>query len=231
VSVDSIVSYLKAAAIDVPRRTRSEPPAPFVTLSREAGCGGGRIAEAIAGRLSRSDSAPWRVLDHALCEQVACDPKLTVSIDRLVRESYRGSLEESIARLLVDDSPQLAVLHKVFRLVRASAAAGRVVVVGRAGSLVTRGLEGGIHVRVVLDRARRVSNLERRLRLAPREADRECERRDSARRLMVKDLFRKDIEDPHLYDAVINAGQVQDDDIAELLAVLASRRRRVAAAS
>jgi len=45
-----------------------------LTISREFGSGGGRIAQSIASRLG------WKLLDSALIEQIACEAKVDAGV-------------------------------------------------------------------------------------------------------------------------------------------------------
>ncbi|MDE2039345.1 MAG: cytidylate kinase-like family protein [Elusimicrobia bacterium] len=221
--VEGLFGYLQAAAQAKNAETFS--PQPFVTLSRQAGAGSTEVASALARRLSEIEGRPWTVVDRALCEEVAADRNLSVTLDNLMREIYREPIEDYITYLLLKQSSQGAVTKAVFQTLRAAALSGRTVIVGRAGSLVTRDLSLGVHIRLVMPRPQRVSNLERWLGLPAQEAERECARRDADRRQLVKSYFKKEIDDPLLYDAVWNAGRLSAEAIAELTARLVLLRR------
>jgi cytidylate kinase len=130
-------------------------PAPFVTVSRQAGAGGRSLAVQLAQRLNEIDPGPlpWTVWDNELVERVAADyhlPKVRVAALEDERPSW---LEETLANLAIGSTTghpdELAVYHRVGATIRALAELGRVIIVGRGGAYVTRDMPQGLHVRLV----------------------------------------------------------------------------------
>ncbi len=218
-SVEPILAYLRAAAASE-KGAAARESLPFVTVSRQAGVGGTSLANLLAQRLSLLEGKPWRVFDRELCEEVAVDPKLSVTIESLMREIYRASFEEYVAHFILDESPQAAVVKSMLQTVRAAALTGRAVIVGRGGSLVTRGMALGVHIRLVRPRSQRVAALRDRFSFSQKQAEQECERIDASRRRLAKDYFARDIDDPLLYDAVWNVDRVPLETVADLTARL-----------
>lgn len=218
---DKVLAYPKSSAFqDSVRETGAEGRWPFVTISRQAGAGGASLAERLAQLLSREEGElfeGWRIYDRELCEQVAADPKLSVLLENLLQERYREGLEDWAAQLLASASPQAAVTHRMFKLIRAAALGGKAIIVGRAGSCVTRGLPLGVHVRLAGSPGRRLYNLMERTGLPRAKAELELRRLDADRTRLVKSYFHKDIDDPLLYDAVLNIDKVSEDLMARLL--------------
>jgi cytidylate kinase len=207
---------------------------PFVTISREAGAGGHLLSYIILTEfLKEKDSdlfLGWHVFDKALCEAVATNPLVQDSMETLVTEKYRSEFRDFIESLFTGQSSQYLTYKTTFRVVRMLALIGKVIIVGRAGSLVTADLNQGIHVRLVAPEAQRVVWMMKRFKLRKEEARQTVIKQDADRRKLVKMFFHRDIADPLLYDVVWNTGRADLDmmarDIIELIKQRAAAKRK-----
>src|SRR5438067_401841 len=124
-------------------------PFPFVTISRQTGAGGHALAEAILKVMKAHDDEPlfrgWQILDQEICSKVLEDPQLKTSMESLLTERYRGEIEENLSQMVTGNSPQFEVYRKIAQIVRSFAAVGKVVIVGRAGCMLTREFPLGVH--------------------------------------------------------------------------------------
>jgi cytidylate kinase len=226
--LDEMAGYLRSAAFNESGdAAQARAAQPFITISRQAGAGGSAVAEEILrqarGRLGLLWSG-WSVLDRTLAETVAKDPNLSVVIDSLRKETFRAPLSDYLTTVLADQSPQAAVLARVFKTIRTAAGMGKIVVVGRGGNLVTGMLRMGVHLRLVASKDCRLETLMGRYRWDRVEAERRMEEMERARRLLVSAYFKKDIDDPLLYDAVINVERVPREDIARFALDMVERK-------
>ncbi len=224
--IEKTLKFLRCAAFEEALKHR-RPPQPFITISRQAGAGGSTLASVILKRMAQRREElfdDWRLFDRELCATIAGDPKLSVRLDTLVREVYRSDLADYLAQFVAEESPQAAVIKKVFQAVWNAAAAGRAVIVGRAASDLTRRLPLGVHVRLVAPTGARIARMMRRYGFARDQAEREMTNEDRSRASMLKTYFRSDIDDPLLYDAVWNTDRVPFDDIADAVLALVKAR-------
>jgi len=209
---------------------RKAVAAPFVAISREYGAGGHSLAEVLIERLEREDGpafSGWRLFDRALCEQVAADPGLRVSLESLVGEEFHEGFDDYLRTVFGGESPQAKVDRRVFRAIRGVCTLGRAVVVGRGAAIVTRDLPRGVRVRLVSSPENRLKRIMREARIGAAAARKSLERRDSHRARMAKTYFKEDIADPLLYDCVWNVDSTPLEEIAESLVGLIRRRAAV----
>jgi cytidylate kinase len=202
---------------------RPRPPAPFVTISREAGAGGHELAEALAARLSRESDdvfSGWQIFDKSLCERVAQETDLHVTLESLLNEEFHTGFDEFLRTLVAHESPQIKIDHHMFRIVRSVCALGKAIVVGRAAALIARDLPSGVHVRLVSERRARVERVRRQTGLDAAAVHKIVDERDERRALVVNAYFNKDIADPLLYDCIWNADTVSYEAMAEALTSL-----------
>jgi len=156
-------------------RTAEETPAgvltkealpvwPFVTITRQAGSGGIKFGRLLADRLNLrypSHEHPWHSLDRELVQRIASDHHLSAELVESLEKTSYSWIEEFLSGLShTDRSPsELAVFRRVMQTTRALARAGHVILVGMAGVLMTRGMPGGVHVRLIAPFEWRVKNL------------------------------------------------------------------------
>jgi len=162
--LEDVKGFLDAVAY---REGHPHPPGrpayhPFVTISRQTGAGGHTLAHVLFQEMKKEDDPlfqGWQVFDRELCEKLLEDPQLHISMQSLLTEEYRSEIEDAICSLLGGETPRHVVVKKVFETIRTLATFGRVIIVGRAGMCVTKGMPDGLHLRLVASEATRIKRM------------------------------------------------------------------------
>ncbi len=201
---------------------------PFVTISRQVGAGGHSLARTLIEKFEEEDDRElfggWEMFDQKLVKMVADDPDLRVSVESLLGEEYHKATDDFFRQILTATTHQDIIADRMFRLVRLLAEVGKAVIVGRAGSQVTRGLGPAVSVRLVAPKDRRLARMIELTGHDEKKAMEVLERRDSGRARLLKKHFKVDINDALLYDATWNTGTLSFDAIADaIVAVLKDR--------
>lgn len=203
---------------------------PFVTISRQAGAGGHSLANVLINRFHEQPDkelfGDWEMFDQKLVAMVADDPGLRVSVEALLDEEYRRATDDFFRQLFTATTHQDIVMDRVFRLVRVLAEVGKAVIVGRAGSEVTRGLGPSVAVRLVAPEETRVEWMMKIHDVDEKKATDLIDKSDNGRARLLKRHFRVDIDDPLLYDAVFNTATVSFENISD--AIISMLRERAA---
>ena len=224
--IETIKKYLRDRMGLMPEQTGY----PFVTISREAGAGGHTLAREIIRRLPEATTEAWghgwEVFDYRLCLLVAQDQDLKVPLEMLLRDEYHRGFQQTIRDMLTGQAEQYCVQKRIFQVIRILAAMGRVVIVGRAGNYLTRGLPQGLHVRLVAPEALRVQQMRELLDVPDEEARRTMLNQDQERADLVRDFFNSDINNPLDYDCVWNTGRVTTAQMADIVVRLMAARTR-----
>lgn len=194
---------------------------PFITISRETGAGGHTLAKAIELEMEKRTQDPlffqgWQTFDRELIKMVADNPNLHVSFQSLMTSEYHSRMQDFIEGILLGTTEQDAVLSEIFRMMRTMAAFGKVIIVGRGGAWVTRGLPGGLHLRLVAPVEHRIKTMMRLLGTNEKEALDTIAKGDKDRARLVAACFGKDITDPLLYNVVWNTAVVPIAEIARV---------------
>ncbi|MHC4471067.1 MAG: cytidylate kinase-like family protein [Planctomycetota bacterium] len=223
-SLNAIKSYLGAQAREreSPARTGRRPATGrFVTISRQAGAGGTTVADHLARILNREREPaeiPWTVFDKNLVKHVLEEHGLPERLARFLKEDHLTDLHEVVEGLLGGQPSRRSLVAKTSRTILHMATMGNAIVVGRAGNVVTRHLEGGLRVRLIGSPERRLVRLREFYGFAEGEAAGALKKSDSGRKSYVRRYFREDIEDPLRYDLVVNTDQVPYLHAARLIA-------------
>ena len=227
-----------------------------VTISREYGSGGGEIAARLAQRLGWRlvDHEVVSQIAQRLGVQVADVAAHDEAVAGLA-ERVRGALDAlgSIADIMVGSlehvpgdraaepaeepaagsagATSLAVgarsYHEALREVVAAAAdRGRVVIVGRGAQVLLGGRRDVLHARVVAPLAQRVAYVMRREGLGEAAARARIQRKERARARYLQAHYRRQPDDAHLYDLVVNTGVLALDDAVDLIALALERKGR-----
>ena len=208
-----------------------EPHRPAVTISREAGCGALAVAELLAELLQKTtprDEPKWTVFDRNLMEKVLADHHLPARLAKFLPEDRASELQDIIDDLSGRQPPSWTMIAQTAETVLKLAELGNVILIGRAGNIITLRLPHVRHVRLIAPLEKRVSYAHTLYQLSEREARAFCLREDAARQRYVKKYFKANVADPLLYDLVINTGLVAFDEAARLIANLVRRNGRTA---
>ncbi len=194
---------------------------PFLTVSREKGAGGGTIAELVGRNLG------WDVLGRSLLDRIADRYKLSRPMLEAVDETKTNWAYDVLGTWIDPHtiSHEKYITH-LRHVVLAAAQCGRVVFVGR-GAQFFLPPKAGLAVRVVAPESYRVAQLAREQGIDEKQARRLIKQADEGRRDFVARYFRRDIDDPHLYDLVINVANRGPNTAAEVIAKLCSELRPV----
>jgi cytidylate kinase len=170
----------------------------IVTISYEMGTAGPEIGVTLAHRLN------FRYVDHELISEAA--RRYGLAEDRLSHlDETKPSLFE---RFDVETRRYITVIQTVFY---EFAEDDDVVLMGRGGQWLLRGIPHALRVRVMAPFDLRVRRLVEELskqtgaRISPRSAAQMVQRDDAERSGRMRYLYEVDLRDPLLYDVTINA--------------------------
>jgi len=207
-----------------------------VTLAREYGSGGGRVAQLVAARLG------WKLLDRCLVEKIA----ETARIDPQVAEKFDERPDPWLDRLaeVFWQSPGLrgyigghvpgrfdgeVAAHLTRRIIEEAAEIGDCVIVGRGSQCILQQREDVFHVFVYAPRGQRLSRLLRRdARLSKGEAEEKLDAEDEIRAAYVRDHYREDWQNRHLYQLMISSCLGEKEAASIVLSSLHSARAKAA---
>ena len=224
------VSFEKYRAYLVSQKDRpsgQQPKQPFVTISRQAGAGAETVAQLLAAKLnakSAKDDQPWTVFDKNLISKVLEDQNMPQEIAKHVHEDKDTTVQALVGELLGIHPSMWTIFHHTSDTILKLARIGRCVVVGRGGNIITAKLKGGVHVRLVAPESVRLAHLKSHFKMDDKAAEKYLHDEDAGRRRYVKTNFERDIDDPLLYDAVLNTSTLGFERTADVIAAVVAAK-------
>jgi cytidylate kinase len=187
----------------------------FITLSRDAGNGGVAVAHSLAERLS------WKVFDSEIVDYIAQRSSIHKDLIGTLDESSRDFVTDAVMALVgaVEHREYGASDYReaLFSTMAAIAQHGEAVILGRGGNIVLEGAKGSLRVRLIAPRQVRVARLAEDLSISASEADKLVRQTDRERRSFIKKQFGRDIDDPCLYDVVINTAGLTTTEVVSMI--------------
>jgi cytidylate kinase len=191
---------------------------PFITLSREYGCFGLNTAGSLAKLLNKvNNDEKWAVFDREVLDKVMSDYGLSECLAKTLTDYARGQLTNVISTTFSKFPSQLAVYMKLAETVRMLAVNGNVIILGRAGSVITRGMNGGYHVRIIASMDHKIKNVMGSKGISRKEAEALIIENNRRRYDYIKEYVNFDMEDPHNYDLIVNITKCSDDGAAGII--------------
>ena len=157
----TISSYLRDHLDDI--GTKKEP-GPYITLSRQWGCGGVELGELLVAKLNQRDPEQrWKLYQKELLRQLAEDTGLTEEILDKERKSKPSLIKDFLRGLKKNAIPDgYEIRNKITVMVRTVAFEGHAVILGQGGTAATGDLANGLSVRVEAPKDWRVARICRR---------------------------------------------------------------------
>jgi cytidylate kinase len=171
---------------------------PIITISRELGAGGRKLAAALAKRLD------LQVHGISLIDQIARDTNLERQIIEHLDEQARSQVDLWVRgvlkqRIFLRDNYHVSLV----KAIRALAAMGGVVILGRGANIILED-NASLRIRLTASPENRLKNVMMYEGASEEKAQQLIQEADESRREFIKKLFRVDPDDTHLYDLVIN---------------------------
>jgi cytidylate kinase len=198
-----------------------------LTIEREYGSGAAAIAQKVAARLG------WTLWDQSLTDEIArrmdCDRRHVEQHEerrdplhyRLFKAFLRGSFEGSLIepRLRVADAESIRQVAEA--LVRAAAAEGEAVIVGRGSAYYLRDRSDAVHVFIYAPFEEKVRRLQREGK-SQAEAVELAESVDRDRAAFIKEQFGVEWPARHYFHFMINTTSGEEAAVQTIVSAVAA---------
>ncbi len=189
-------------------------PDPVITISREPGSGGKRIAEVVA------DTLGFDLFHQELIHEMAKSAQVGKGVIKTIDEKGLSMLDDwvkaviSEKHLWPDEYSQ--VLMKVVGIIGKH---GKAVLVGRGANFILPP-ENRFRIRVIAPLEFRVQKVSETYGIPSKEAKRRVIRTESDRKAFIRKYFHSNISDPIHYDLIINTGTIGIEKAAAVVTAL-----------
>lgn len=218
---NSLLNYMNKRFGDLTahHREKHQIAGPVVTISRQVGCGGVKIAETLAEALNEFVICKkWQVISkevlHESARQLELDPR---KVNRLFTPDQHSTFDEIIeafnAKMYKSDR---MILKTVKEVIKGFAVDGCCIIVGRAGHIIAKDIEHSLHIRLEAPLEWRIEQIASRKNISVEDALKIINDTEKKR-----DAFRKHyINKKHpeeLFDLTINVSRFKPDDVVKLI--------------
>jgi cytidylate kinase len=192
-------------------QTRKEANPRVVTISREFGAGGARVAKVVADKLG------FTLWDHAfvkhLAERAGADPAFVEALDERRRDLFDDVMSHSFLKVPISGTDYRRLLT---RMVEEITEHGAAVIVGRGANFLMRP-EQGLRVRIICPLKERIRRYAARELMSLPEAERVVQQKDMERMRFVRQLCDQDARDPLHYDLTVNTAALSEEQAGALI--------------
>lgn len=186
-------------------------PANLVTVSNAYGSNGVGIAHMVAEQLDIP------AYDREIVEHIATSEGVQTQTVETLDETVQTKMEDYVLSLFRERNfGEGNYLRGLTRAIMALWGHGPCVLIGRGASQIVY-RKNTLAVRVVAPAGWRIRWLVDNKGVSPDEADRRLQRIDAERAAFIRQHFGQDIEDPLIYDLVINRVGMTDDAVSALI--------------
>lgn len=190
-------------------------PGPCLTISRQCGIETQSLCNNLVNELKNLYSNEWAYFDKDLLEKVVNDYKLPPRIQKYLTESRQSALSLMLNELLGIHPPFLELIHKMSKTIYKLAEFGNVIIVGRGANMITAQLKNSFHIRLISPLSNRISDLEAKEGITKEKAKKIILQEDKNRKDYFRRNFRRDIDDPEIYNMIINMSYFNHTEIVE----------------
>lgn len=183
---------------------------PVITISRQLGSDGEKIAEQLGRELD------WEVWDSEIVDRIATDANVHREIVALLDERTVSAFEE-ISRALFGDDTSMAsqtYLRHLVGTIMSIGQQGEAIIVGRGANFI---LPEALNVRIIASFDYRIDDLMKRDEISEREAERRIVRSDQDSADFIKKAFGADIDDVALYDLILRMDEFSIQGASQII--------------
>ena len=223
-----LLSYLnkRMTETEVIKKSAIKIAGPVITISREVGCNGVKLANLIASHLNfEKPDASWRVISKEVFRESAKELKMDPEqVRKTLQQSERFTFEE-ILKAFGDKNykSDLAIGKTMKRVILQIATDGNCIIVGRAGHIIAEGIKKALHIRLVAPLEYRINTIMSNNDLNHEEAINFINQVDKERLAFRKAIFKQDTKN-EIFDITFNRAAFSDEQIIELIECAALKK-------
>jgi len=194
---------------------------PCVAISREPGVGANTICGKVLDILQSKTKEPeenWAYFNRTLLERVLEDSQLPKVVSEYLSEDKYSHFDDAVSELLGLRPSEWTILQKTTETVLQLGRMGKVIIVGRGSVIITSKLPNAFQIRLVAPLENRIIHTMKKRSVNRITAMKLLEKESLARKKYIKSNFHRDINDPTLYNLIVNTGKFTYDEAAEIIA-------------
>ena len=218
---NTLINYLNKRFLEEKESiTRlSKSPGPVITISRQVGCNGLKLAKLLKVKLEKGKPlTDWKVLSKEIL--VASANELNMDLEE-VRKTMKQSEKYTFSEILKafndkNFKSEQKITRTIIDTILKFATEGNCIIVGRDGHMITKDIEKSIHIRLIAPMDYRVNNIMKNNQLSRLKAI-EFINKVEKERQAFRDSIRPKWMQEELFDITINLEAFSEDEVLELI--------------
>lgn len=200
---------------------------PVITISREVGCNGLKLARLLSTRLNTYKShAEWRVLSKEVFYESARELNMDPNkIQKTFKHTDKYTFEE-ILKAFNDRSykSERKIVHTVAEVIRSFAIDGYCIIVGRAGHIIAKDIKNALHLRLVAPMEYRINTIMHNNKLNRTEAIDFIDKVEKERMAFRKLISSNDVSSD-LFDLCVNRAMFTDEEVVDIIEYAVNKKK------
>ncbi|MFW5773823.1 MAG: AAA family ATPase [Tangfeifania sp.] len=195
------------------------PPGPVITISREVGCNGVKLAHKIAKRLNkRNPEKDWKVLSKEVfyksAKELDVEPE---KVQRIFKQSDRYVFNEILDAFSSKKyRSEKKIVKTVNDVIKTFSKDGFCIIVGRAGHIIAHDIKNALHMRLVAPLEYRIKTIMENNHLNREEAIDFIEKVENERLSFRKSIGKVEYEED-MFDMFLNRASFDDEKTIDLI--------------
>jgi cytidylate kinase len=223
-----LLTYLnkRMTGDEVAKMSKTKTAGPVITISREVGCNGVKLAKLIASRLNfQFSESNWKVVSKEVFEESAKELKMAPEQVRKTLHQTETFVFEDMIKAFSDKNykSNLTIGNTMKRVILQIATEGNCIIVGRAGHIIASGIKNALHIRLVAPIEYRINTIMQNNSLNREESIKFINRVENERIAFRKAIL-KDHPENELFDIAFNRATFSDEDMVELIEFAAKKK-------
>ena len=200
---------------------------PVITISREVGCNGLKLARLIANKLNQHKSNnKWRVLSKEIFHQSAKELNMeSEHVRRVFKQSEKYSFDEILKAFNNKNfKSERKIIKTVIDIVRSCAEDGNSIIVGRAAHIIASDIENAFHIRLIAPLEYRINTIMENNNLNRDESIQFIKRVEQERIAFRKTIHNKSLHE-EFFDMTLNRASFTDTVIVDIIEHAFTKKR------
>ncbi len=209
------------------KKSTDSAAGPVITISREVGCNGVKLANLIVSKLnSNNPETNWKVISKEVFYQSAKELKMHPDEVRKTLHQTEKFTFDDILKAFSDKNykTDITIIKTMKRVIRQIATEGFCIIVGRAGHIIANNINASLHIRLIAPLEYRINTIMHNNHLIRNEAIDFIEKVENERLQFRRSIF-KDDPAHEIFDITLNRAAFSDEEIIELIEYAAKMKK------
>lgn len=192
---------------------------PVITISREVGCNGVKLANLIVSKLnSKNPETNWKVISKEVFYQSAKELKMHPDEVRKTLHQTEKFTFDDILKAFSDKNykTDITIIKTMKRVIHQIASDGYCIIIGRAGHIIANNIKASLHIRLIAPLDYRINTIMHNNHLNRKEAIDFIEKVEKERLQFRRSIF-KDDPAHEIFDITLNRAAFSDEEIIEMI--------------